>query len=310
VPDPSSTPHAVLVTAVDTEPLCPSVDVVLEGRSEDFMRGLRAVTQLTDGATYLCAHAGSDIDAGDSEAELVRFDGVHPAGSVGLHIHLLDPAHRGRTVWHIGYQDVIALGGLLETGALPTERVISLAGPAVREPRLIRTTLGASIDDLVDGELVDDEVRVLSGSVLSGRRASGDALGYLGRYHRQISALREGRKRELLGWLRPGPDKFSILPAFVSALFGRRHRFDFTTAAHGGRRAMVPIGMYERVMPFDLMPTHLLRALVTGDAEWAEELGCLELDEEDLALCTFVCPGKVDYGPHLRKVLDVLEADG
>jgi Na+-transporting NADH:ubiquinone oxidoreductase subunit A len=149
----------------------------------------------------------------------------------------------------------------------------------------------------------------VSGSVLHGDRARGEQLGYLGRYHRQVTALPEGRRREFLGWLGPGFGKFSVIPTFLSSLLPGK-RFDFDTNLHGSRRAMVPIGLYERVMPMDLMPTHLLRALVVGDLEWAEELGVLELDEEDVSLCTFVCPGKVDYGPALRRVLDTLEQEG
>jgi Na+-transporting NADH:ubiquinone oxidoreductase subunit A len=228
---------------------------------------------------------------------------------VGLHIHRLDPVHREKKVWHLGIQDVIAIGHLFKTGELDVERVISLAGPMVSRPRLLNTRLGASTDDLTEGELQDGECRVISGSVLSGRQAQGEVHGYLGRYHQQISVICEGREREFLGWLAPGKDKFSVLNLFVSRLANGKS-FSFTTTTNGSKRAMVPIGMYERVMPMDIMPTHLLRALISEDLEAAEQLGCLELDEEDLALCTFVCPGKYDYGPILRKNLDVIDREG
>jgi Na+-transporting NADH:ubiquinone oxidoreductase subunit A len=145
--------------------------------------------------------------------------------------------------------------------------------------------------------------------VLSGKRGVDHILGFLCRYHTQVSALREGREREFLGWLAPGADKYSTLPIFISSLFGKK-RFDFTTTTHGSPRAMVPIGMYERVMPMDILPTFLLRSLIVGDVETAEELGVLELDEEDLALCTFVDPGKTNYGPILRANLDRMEKEG
>jgi Na+-transporting NADH:ubiquinone oxidoreductase subunit A len=188
-------------------------------------------------------------------------------------------------------------------------RVISLAGPQVNEPRLVLTRIGASIDDLVEGGLKDGENRVISGSVLSGRVAQGEALGYLGRYHLQVSVIAENREREFLGWLGPGQDKFSIINMFVSKLSPKK-KFDFTTTTNGSARSMVPIGMYEQVMPLDLMITHLLRAILVGDVERAERLGCLELDEEDLALCTFACPGKYEYGPYLRDILTTIEQEG
>jgi Na+-transporting NADH:ubiquinone oxidoreductase subunit A len=186
--------------------------------------------------------------------------------------------------------------------------VIALAGPGIERPRLLRTRLGASTDDLTRDELRPGEQRVVSGAVLDGRTARGDATGYLGRYHLQVSALPEGREREFLGWLAPGRDKFSLTGVVLGA-FARRRRFRFTTTTNGSPRAMVPIGTYERVMPMDLLPTFLLRALITGDDARAAALGCLELDEEDLALCTYVCPGKYEYGPLLRSALERIEKE-
>jgi len=310
VPMPQTVPHAVFVTAIDTQPHAPRVEVALAGREEDFALGMRAVEALTPGPVYLCRAAGSAVSPGaGSRATVAEFSGPHPAGTPGVHIHLLDPVHLDKTVWHVGCQDVAAIGWLFAKGELDLERTVSLAGPGVARPRLLRTRLGAALDELTAGELRPGEHRVISGSVLAGRKAMGEAEGYLGRYHVQVSALAEGRDRELLGWLAPGRDKFSITNAFASA-FGRRRRFALTTATHGSLRPMVPIGSYEEVMPIDIEPTFLLRALLTGDVERAEELGCLELDEEDLALCTFVSSTKYDYGPMLRDVLDRLQKEG
>jgi Na+-transporting NADH:ubiquinone oxidoreductase subunit A len=153
------------------------------------------------------------------------------------------------------------------------------------------------------------EARVISGSVLSGKKAMGTAFEFMGRYDLQISVIREGREREFMGWLDPGANKFSTIPIYLSRLFGGK-RFDFTTATNGSPRAMVPIGMYERVMPMDILPTFLLRSMLVGDIERAEELGVLELDEEDLSLCTFVDPGKTDFGPVLRRNLEMIEKEG
>jgi Na+-transporting NADH:ubiquinone oxidoreductase subunit A len=238
-----------------------------------------------------------------------QFSGPHPSGTPGFHIHTLDPAARGRTIWYVGYQDVLAIGRLFGSGDLDDTRVVGLAGPAVERPRLLQTRAGASLDDLTSGELREGDNRVISGSVLSGRTAAGPVLGYLGRYHRQISVLPEGRRRELLGWAAPGLTRFSALGAFASSWIPGR-RFALTTSTHGSRRAIVPIGVYEKVWPFDLEPTYLLKALVTHDLERAEELGVMELDEEDVALCTFVCPSKNDYGRFLREVLTTLEKEG
>jgi len=309
IADPGSTPRAIFVTALDTHPLAPDPEVVLQGHEATFELGLRVVSRLTSGRTYLCTGARTRLRGpAGSEISHERFQGPHPAGAPGTHIHLLDPVSRDRTVWHIGYQDVRAIGVLFEKGRLDACRVVALAGPGVRRPRLLRTRLGARISELVDGELLPGRHRLISGSVLGGQAIDGTATAYLGRYDRQVSVLPEGDQRELLGWLKPGSRVFSITNAFLSAL-RRPSRYDFTTTTHGSARPMVPIGTYERVMPMDLEPTYLLRSLITGDLELAEQLGCLELDEEDVALATYVCPGKYDFGPMLRRTLERIRED-
>lgn len=309
IPLPTAVPPAIFVTTIDTRPHAPAPEFVLADRAEDFAAGVAGLARLTDGPVYVCKAVGARIPAPESaRVRVEEFDGPHPAGTAGFHIHVLHPASLARSVWHIGYQDVAAIGRLLLSGEIDVERVVALAGPGVARPRLLRTRLGASTDELTAGELRDGPQRVVSGSVLDGRTAAGAAEGYLGRYHLQLTVLSEGRDRELFGWIAPGAEKFSLTGAVLGA-FRRAHRFAFTTTTNGAPRAMVPIGTYERVMPFDLMPTFLLRALITGDAERAAELGCLELDEEDLALCTYVCPGKFEYGPLLRSALERLEKE-
>lgn len=308
VPDPGAKPSAIFVTAVDTHPHAPRLEVALEGRQADLELGLRVLGRLTDGPVWLCRAPGSALTPGHSGARVAEFGGLHPAGTAGFHIHTLRPVTRGQEVWHAGAQDVARIGRLFASGVLDVEQVVSLGGPLVKRPRLLRTRLHAEVAPLVAGELADGEARVVSGSVLHGDRCEPGPHGFLGRFHQQLSVLGEGRRRELLGWLAPGAGAFSTLPAFLSSLLPRR-RFGLDTNLHGGRRAMVPIGMYERVMPMDLMTTHLLRALQVGDVEWAEQLGALELDEEDLALCSFVCPGKADFGAALRGVLDLIQAE-
>ena len=309
VADPDTVPHSLFVTAIDTNPLAPPPDLVVEPHAEDFRTGLYALSKLTEGKTYLCRTPGSSIPSvATATVRVVEFEGPHPAGLVGTHIHFLDPVGPKKIVWHIGYQDVIAVGKLLSTGSLFAERVVSVAGPGVARPQIVRTRLGASTDDLTDGCLHSGDMRVISGSVLSGRIAAGPA-AFVGRYHQQLTVLREGRERDFLGWMSAGVNKFSIKNTVLSRLTPRR-KFAFTTSLEGSPRAMVPIGMYEKVMPLDIIPTYLLRALVVGDTDQAQALGCLELDEEDLSLCTLVCTGKYDYGPILRRNLMTIEKDG
>ncbi|MBW2315856.1 MAG: Na(+)-translocating NADH-quinone reductase subunit A [Deltaproteobacteria bacterium] len=312
-PEPETTPYAFFVNAMDTQPLAADPEVVIAAGREDFERGLRAVVKLCPGITYLCVGPGSVLAQGvDAPVSIEIFSGPHPSGTVGVHIHQLAPVGRQRSVWHIGYQDVMAIGRLLESGRLPVGRVISLAGPSVRSPRLVRSRLGASTEEHSRGELEERpgrEIRLVAGSVLAGKKAMGPEFGFLGRYHLQLSALEEGGERHLLGWAAPGSDRYSVLPVFASRLL-RRASFAFNTDTHGSRRALMPIGTYERVMPMDIIATYLLRALVVGDTEQAEKLGALELDEEDLSLCTFVCPGKTDFGPYLRRSLESIEKEG
>jgi Na+-transporting NADH:ubiquinone oxidoreductase subunit A len=313
VPAIDAVPQALFITAIDSRPHAPDPQVVLAGREADFTIGLGALERmLPEVPVHLCVAAGSRLGASDLPARVRRheFAGPHPAGTPGLHMHLLHPVGAGRTAWHIGYQDVAAFGALLTTGRLDVERVVSIAGPAVQLPRLVRARLGASIAELTAGALQSGDLRVISGSVLDGRTATAEAEAFLGRHHLQVSALREGREREFLGWITPQRDKFSVWRVVAGHFAGRGSGLALTTTTNGGDRAMVPIGSYERVMPMDIMATHLLRALAMNDAEQAVALGALELDEEDLALATFVCPGKTEWGPLLRRVLDRVEKEG
>lgn len=310
VPVPGTAPHSIFVTAIDTNPLALLPDLVTREHPDDFYRGLEAIGVLTDGPVFVCTAPGAEPPTPpEPRYRAVTFEGPHPAGLVGTHIHFLDPVSARKAVWHLGHQDVIAIGKLFTTGRLWVERVVSLAGPQVRRPRLLRTRLGASTDELVESELEEGSCRIVTGSVLSGRRAGGPE-AYLGRYHTQICVLPEGVRRRFLGWLAPGSDRYSITNAYLSALLRRGARFRLSTSLNGARRAMVPIGTFERVMPLDILPTQLLRHLIVADSETAQGLGCLELDEEDLALCSFVCPSKYNYGRFLRATLATIEREG
>jgi Na+-transporting NADH:ubiquinone oxidoreductase subunit A len=309
VANPAGTPHSIFVTAMDTNPLAPSVEKILEGQENHFKNGLIVISKLTAGKLFLCKTPGASIPTADLQSlSVVEFAGPHPAGNAGTHIHFLDPVHRENTVWHIHAQEVAAVGKFFTTGKIPVERVIALAGPAVKNPRLIKTRIGACLQSITSGELTDGDIRVISGSVLSGRTAAGP-LAFLGRCHQQVCALEEVQKRVFFGWLSPGLKLFSSKRILLSSLFPKK-KFNFNTDTNGGKRSVFPIGTYEKVMPMDFEITYLLRALMAEDLEEAENLGCLELCEEDLALCSFVSPAKIEYGPVLRQNLTTIEKEG
>ncbi|MEO9944266.1 MAG: Na(+)-translocating NADH-quinone reductase subunit A [Paraglaciecola sp.] len=303
-----SKPNSIFVSVMDTNPLAADPQIVIAERSEDFANGLLTLGRLTDGKVYVNKAPGADIATGSANVEVNEFAGCHPAGLVGTHIHFLDGAGQNKMIWHVGYQDVLAIGALFTTGELDNRKVVSLAGPEVKKPRLVRTILGADLAELTSGETNDGEMRVLSGSVLQGTNASGPH-GFLGRFHNQVSVLLEGREKEFLGWIKPGVNQHSVTRAYLGH-FSPKKLFNMTTTTNGSDRSMVPIGNYERIMPLDILPTLLLRDLISGDTDGAQSLGCLELDEEDLALCTYVCPGKYNYGPILRECLDQIEKEG
>ncbi|MCI5141921.1 MAG: Na(+)-translocating NADH-quinone reductase subunit A [Candidatus Electrothrix sp. ATG1] len=318
VPFPEATPASLFITAIDTEPLAPEPAIIINEYRGDFILGLSALQSLT-AKTFLCCSQDINLRAPDHlNFEVAHFSGPHPAGLASTHIHFLDPVRSGKEVWHIGYQDVIGVGHLFRTGQLWEERVIALSGPSMQCPRLIKTLAGASVLELCQNEITDLQARLLAGSVLNGHGMGEENVhGYLGRYQQQVCALPEQDGSGLLNWLRLGRDRYSSLPIFLSAFTGTTQKngkadttFPMNTAAWGGKRAILPMGGYEKVMPLNLIATSLLKAIATGNTEKAAALGCLELIEEDLALCSFVCPGKNNFGPMLREVLTRIEEDG
>ena len=309
VPAPNTVPQAIFVTAMDSRPHAPNANLVIAADSAAFDAGLEVVARLTEGATFVCldgeAPAPSVVGTG---IRIERFEGLHPAGLVGTHIHYLEPVHALKTVWHLHYQDVIAIGHLFLHGSVLSERIVALGGPGVSAPRLFKTCVGANLEELTAGELEAGELRVISGSVLAGHTAQGHR-AFLGRYHNQVSVLAEERERKLLGYLAPGSAVHSVFPAFLSKWIGEKS-VSFTTTTNGSERGMVPIGTYDDVIPMDILATPLMKSILVGDVEKAIELGCLELDEEDIALCTYSCPGKYEFGPVLREMLTQIEKEG
>ncbi|GAA4345225.1 Na(+)-translocating NADH-quinone reductase subunit A [Kangiella taiwanensis] len=309
VPAIDSHTKAIVISAMDTNPLAADPEVIIKDRNQDFNNGLDVLAQLADDKVFVATKGDSQIEKStNAKVSYESFSGPHPAGLVGTHIHHLCPASASNVVWHMGYQDVIALGRLFTDGELFTDRVIALSGEEVKNPRLVRTRLGANVDELLSNEINDNDNRQISGSVLNGVNAV-DSRAFVGRYHNQVTVIPEGRDKEFFGWAMPGSDKFSVTRAFLGHIFPSK-KFKMTTSTGGSARAIMPIGNYERVLPLDILPTQLIRALVSGDTDTAQQLGCLELDEEDLALCTFVCPGKYEYGSILRENLTKIEKDG
>jgi Na+-transporting NADH:ubiquinone oxidoreductase subunit A len=293
VPLSGSRPHAIFVTATDTRPLAADPAVIVGADPGAFRSGLRLLPLLTSGIVYVCTGPGwnSELPKVERLTE-VRFSGPHPAGLPGTHMHFLDPVGTDRVAWQIDCQDVMAIGKLFSQGEVPSSRVIALSGECLASPRLVETIVGACIDELLaDGFRQCEGCRVLSGSALDGRRAS-DGLAYLGRYHAQVSVIPEGGDRRLFGWL-----------------LGKGMRGG-STSQNGRYSGMIPIPLFEKVMPLDILPAALFRALLVKDTDQAQALGCLELDEEDLALCAYVCPSKTEYGQALRSSLEQIERDG
>jgi Na+-transporting NADH:ubiquinone oxidoreductase subunit A len=310
VPPSSSMPGAIFVTAIDTRPLAPDPAVVVAQDTGHFAIGLDVLTRLTKGSVWLCTGPDWRITLpGIDRVRRATFIGPHPAGLPGTHMHFLDPVGPDRTHWHINFQDVTALGRLFHHGVIDTRCVVSLSGACVNEPRLVATRIGAALEELLrDGTCETEVCRFISGSVLGGRAAT-DTLAYLGRYHDQVSVLREGGRSFVFGWSGLFPRRFTTAPTFARQS-GHRKRHSFSTTQNGRFTGMLPMRVFDRVMPLDILPSPLLRALLVKDTERAQALGCLELDEEDLALCSFVCPAKNDYGVALRLNLEQIEKEG
>jgi len=304
-----SEPHSIFVSAIDTQPLAMDPKTVISKRYQEFREGLAILSKLPEHHVYLCTDKYGINFPELPNLKSTRISGIHPAGNVGTQIHFLEPVSPQKNVWHVGYQDVIAIGHLFRTGRLDTERWIALGGPRAKNPRILKTRLGANLKDLLKGEIEKEETtRAISGSVLNGRKVDNEFC-FLGRFHNQVSCIEEDTSRVLLGWHSPGFNKFSQKRIYVSKLlFGRK--FALGSSTHGSPRAMVPTGSFEEITPLDILPTQLLRALLSKDTDTAQALGCLDLAEEDLAIYTFVSPGKIDFGSALRENLTQIEREG
>ena len=312
IPKITDAPHEIFISLINSDPLNLDPELYLKHHIEDFNFGLEVISHIPKN----CVHISTSIDNNLSKitSDKIRyheFEGLHPVGLVGTQIHRISPVSINKTVWTINYQDVAMIGKLFKSGSIDASRTVALCGPQVEDPCLVKTEIGASISEITSGNTLDGNNRFISGSVLCGREAN-SYTNYLGRYNAQVSVLREVEKedREFLNFLRPGLQKHSVLPVFLTKLKEKLLKLNYTTAMNGADRAIVPIGIFEDIFPFNIMITQLLKSIVIGDTELAQKLGILELDEEDLALCTYACPSKYDYGSLLREMLTKIEEEG
>jgi len=304
-----SSPASLFITASDSAPLAADPQTIIEDSAELYQLGLQVLRKMLPCPIHYCTEATELLECEQADGlDYYSFQGPHPAGLPSTHIHFIDAVHENKTVWHIGYQDVIGIGHLFSLGTLPTEKIISLCGAGTIDPSLIRTRIGANLVELCRRELSLDDSRIISGSVLSGRESDIET-GYLGRFHDQVSVIYDSPGRSIFNWLLPGFKRFSTRPVFASA-YVKDLKLPMNTALWGGGRAIYPLGTYDEVMPLDIIATSLLKSISKGDTEKSVALGCLELIEDDLGLCGFVCPGKNEFGPVLRNVLTAVELGG
>ncbi len=308
VPAVDSAPSSIFVNCMDTNPLAVDPALIIEQRSSDFALGVGILNKLGV-PVYLCQEKSAKLPSIEgTHVKTAQFEGRHPAGLSSTHVHFVDPVHGAKVVWTVGYQDVIAIGSFFTDGELDSKRYVALGGPLVNSPRVFETRMGANISAITEGKLADGKKRIISGSVLNGHVADGTR-DFLGRYDNQVSVIEEDDNRQFMGWIAPGVNKFSATSAFFSNILKPKN-YNITSSQNGSPRAIVPIGVFERVMPLDILPTPLIKSILVKDTDSAQELGCLELVEEDLALLSFVDPGKHDFGPVLRSTLTQIEREG
>ena len=296
---------------MDTSPLSVDPEIFIEQNLEDFNKGIEIISLITSKYVHISSKIGSNLFVESDKVKLYELNNLHPAGNVGTQIHYISPLGRNKSVWTINYQHVCHIGHMFNFGRLSFKKLVSVAGPQVKVPFLLETISGVDLIEILKDKLLEGTNRVVSGSVLSGRNAAQNE-SFLGHFHNQISVLREVEDfdRELFNWFRPDLKKHSFLPVFFTKFFEKINPLNYTTSMNGADRAIVPIGVYEDILPLNIMATQLLKSIVLRDTEEAQDLGILELDEEDLSLATYVCPSKYDYGSILRENLKLIEDEG
>jgi len=299
---PEQHPKSIFISAFDTAPLAPDLDFVLKDMEEDFQWGVNVLKQLTEGKIYLSLdgrYPSVRTLSATKGVEINRFKGPHPAGNVGIQISKLDPINKGEVVWVVQPQDVVAIGRLFKTGKYDPSVLVAVTGSRVEKPQYYKTIRGAAVSTLLEKQLKEGENRVISGNVLNGRQIDGEK-GYVGFFDSQVTVIPEGNQYEFFGWMKPGFNKKSLSRSFASTWLLPNKQFDLDTNIHGGERAFVMTGEYEKVLPMDIYPVQLLKSILANDIDKMERLGIYELDEEDLALCEFVCTSKTPVTKILR----------
>lgn len=312
VANPDNEPKAIFVSAFDSAPLAPDFDYVLHGKKENFQAGLDALAKLTKGKVHITLNGNLPADSVFTEAKGVQINkiyGKHPAGNVGTQIHHIDPVNKGEFVWTVNAQDVMFIGRYFNTGKYDVRKTIALTGSEVKDPHYFDTVIGANVDDLIANRIVGDNVRIISGNVLTGDKIEKD--GHLGFYSNQVTVIPEGNQLKFVmtkGWMGPGFDKFSNSRLFPTFLTPNKH-FRLDTNTNGEERAFVVTGELEKVFPFDILPMQLAKAAITNDIDGMEKLGIYEVAPEDFALCEYVCTSKIDIQDKIRQGLDVIQKE-
>jgi Na+-transporting NADH:ubiquinone oxidoreductase subunit A len=300
---PNETPKAIFISMFDTAPLAPNFDFILNGQESTFQTGLNALSKLTSGKIRLGINADSETKTFQN-AEINRFSGPHPAGNVGIHIHHISPINKGDIIWTINPQDVLFIGRLFETGKLDMSKIVALTGSEVEHPLYLKTKVGTKISSLVDGNLKNEKnQRIISGNVLTGTKISSDS--YLGFYDSEVTVIPEGDEYEFMGWALPGIDKFSASKTFMSSFLPKKE-YELNANLHGGERAFVMSGQYEKLVPMDILPVHLLKAIIVNDIDKMETLGIYEIIEEDFALCEYACTSKIKVQDIIRQGINTM----
>ncbi len=299
VANPVDIPKSIYISGFDSAPLAPDYDFILQNQIEIFQKGLNILAKLTDGKVHLGLNALNTASPllKTKNVKISKFTGPHPAGNVGIQIHKIDPINKGDIVWYMNPQDVTILGKLFESGKFDASRVVALAGSEILKPQYYKTIMGASISTMIKDNITNDDIRFISGNVLTGSKIAPD--GYIGFYDSLISAIPEGKYFEMLGWALPGLKKFSMSRAFFSWL-NKNKKYRLDTNLHGGERAFVMSDDYEKVLPIDILPVQLLKSILINDIDKMEQLGIYEVVEEDMALCEFVCTSKIEVQSILR----------
>ena len=309
IANPEDMPKSIFISAFDSAPLACDSDFVLHGMEKEFQTGLDIVTKLSEGKTHLNIDGNANSSSVFTSAKNVQINnvsGVHPAGNIGVQIHHIDPINKGEVVWYMYPQDIIAIGRLFSEGKYNATRLIALAGSQVEKPRYYRTLQGASISSITENNIKEGDNRFISGNVLTGTKISKN--GNLGFYHNEISVIPEGKEQNFLGWLLPGLNKYSLSRTFFSWLNPKKE-FSISANMNGEERAYVVTGQYEKVLPMDIYPQQLIKAIMIGDIELMENLGIYEVAEEDFALCEFSCTSKMPVQEILRDGLDFVRKE-